>query len=447
MAPHVRVEPAAPSTPEGAVEPAAPSNPEGAVVPAAPSTPGGAFEPAARSNPEGAFVPVAYPVASYPVACSPMPYPVPYPVACPVACSPMPPVANPQQQQQQLHVPDGWHGDDLGQLHGPDGWHWDDPGQPRAEVRVQVGGHAHPHALLVRRRVVEQLERRALDAERSLEEHRQKLQEATEATARATTLALAAHKQERDRWTQVLGAITETMLHDGGQLPGDQAHAQPGSAAGAGGEEALLHDDGQLAGDHEHLDLDYVDWHLSSGHADADGENETASMASTRAPSTSCNSRKKKNKSARRAAARLRGDRADMLAIEEQGYESWLEEFQDSDAPPTSPRRDPLSATSATGPAPMGPMASDPATSATGAAATLFSATSATGPAATLSSAASVTGPAPMGPMASDSATSTTGPAATLSSATSATAPAATLFSTILAFDAQEFCRASGGVA
>ena len=145
MAPHVRVEPAAPSTPEGAVEPAAPS------------------------NPEGAFVPVAYPVASYPVACSPMPYPVPYPVACPVACSPMPPVANPQQQQQ-LHVPDGWHGDDLGQLHGPDGWHWDDPGQPRAEVRVQVGGHAHPHALLVRRRVVEQLERRALDAERSLEE-------------------------------------------------------------------------------------------------------------------------------------------------------------------------------------------------------------------------------------------------------------------------------------
>jgi len=337
-------------------------------------------------------------------------------------------VANPQQQQQQLHVPDGWHGDDLGQLHGPDGWHWDDPGQPRAEVRVQVGGHAHPHALLVRRRVVEQLERRALDAERSLEEHRQKLQEATEATARATTLALAAHKQERDRWTQVLGAITETMLHDGGQLrqlPGDQAHAQPGSAAGAGGEEALL----------------------SSGDADADDENETASMASTRAPSTSCNSRKKKNKSARRAAARLRGDRADMLAIEEQGYESWLEEFQDSDAPPTSPRRDPLSATSATGPAPMGPMASDPATSATGPAATLFSATSATGPAATLSSAASVTGPAPMGPMASDSATSTTGPAATLSSATSATAPAATLFSTILAFDAQEFCRASGGVA
>ena len=430
MAPHVRVEPAAPSTPEGAVEPAAPSNPEGAVVPAAPSTPGGAFEPAARSNPEGAFVPVAYPVASYPVACSPMPYPVPYPVACPVACSPMPPVANPQQQQQ-LHVPDGWHGDDLGPLHGPDGWHWDDPGQPRAEVRVQVGGHAHPHALLVRRRVVEQLERRALDAERSLEEHRQKLQEATEATARATTLALAAHKQERDRWTQVLGAITETMLHDGGQLrqlPGDQAHAQPGSAAGAGGEEALL----------------------SSGDADADGENETASMASTRAPSTSCNSRKKKNKSARRAAARLRGDRADMLAIEEQGYESWLEEFQDSDAPPTSPRRDlryALSATSATGPAPMGPMASDPATSATGPAATLFSATSATGPAATLSSAASVTGPAPMGPTASDSATSTTGPAATLSSATSATAPAATLFSTILAFDAQEFCRASGGVA
>ncbi len=385
MAPRVRVEPAAPSTPEGAVEPAAPS------------------------NPEGAFVPVAYPVASYPVACSPMP-----------------PVAN--SQQQQLHVPDGWHGDDLGQLHGPDGWHWDDPGQPRAEVRVQVGGHAHPHALLVRRRVVEQLERRALDAERSLEEHRQKLQEATEATARATTLALAAHKQERDRWTQVLGAITETMLHDGGQLPGDQAHAQPGSAAGAGGEEALL----------------------SSGDADADDENETASMASTRAPSTSCNSRKKKNKSARRAAARLRGDRADMLAIEEQGYESWLEEFQDSDAPPTSPRRDlryALSATSATGPAPMGPMASDPATSATGPAATLFSATSATGPAATLSSAASVTGPAPIRPMASDSATSTTGPAATLSSATSATAPAATLFSTILAFDAQEFCRASGGVA
>ncbi len=355
MAPRVRVEPAAPSTPEGAVEPAAPS------------------------NPEGAFVPVAYPVA-YPVACSPMPYPVPYPVACPVACSPMPPVANPQQQQ--LHVPDGWHGDDLGPLHGPDGWHWDDPGQPRAEVRVQVGGHAHPHALLVRRRVVEQLERRALDAERSLEEHRQKLQEATEATARATTLALAAHKQERDRWTQVLGAITETMLHDGGQLPGDQAHAQPGSAAGAGGEEALLHGDGQLAGDHEHLDLDYVDWHLSSGDADADGENETASMASTRAPSTSRNSRRKKNRSARRAAARLRGDRADMLAIEEQGYESWLEEFQDSDAPPTSPRRDlryALSATSATGPAPMGPMASDPATSATGPAATLFSATSATG--------------------------------------------------------------------
>ena len=64
MAPHVRVEPAAPSTPEG-----------------------------------------VYPVA-YPVACSPMPYPVPYPVACPVACSPMPPVANPQQQQE-LHVPDG----------------------------------------------------------------------------------------------------------------------------------------------------------------------------------------------------------------------------------------------------------------------------------------------------------------------------------------------------